>query len=104
MSLDQTSIHWFRQDLRVADNPALLSAARSGRVIPVYIFDDQIPQEFQIGGASRVWLHHSLDSLNHTLNGHLRCFRGNPETILEKLCTEYKKSFSPLSKSSGGAI
>ena len=89
MRLDQTSIHWFRQDLRVADNPALLSAARSGCVIPVYIFDDPIPQEFQIGGASRVWLHHSLDSLNHTLNGHLRCFRGNPETILEKLCKEY---------------
>ena len=89
MSSDQTSIHWFRQDLRVADNPALLSAARSGRVIPVYIFDDPIPQEFRIGGASRVWLHHSLDSLNHTLNGHLRCFRGNSETILEKLCKEY---------------
>ena len=89
MSFEQTSIHWFRQDLRIADNPALLSAARSGRVIPVYIFDDPIPDKFQIGGASRVWLHHSLDNLDHTLNGQLRCFRGNPEIILEKLCKKY---------------
>ena len=89
MSPDQISIHWFRQDLRTADNPALMSAASSGRVIPVYIFDDLIPDEFKIGSASKVWLHHSLDSLNNTLDGHLRCFRGNPETILEKLCKKY---------------
>ena len=93
MSINQTSIHWFRQDLRTADNPALLSAASSGRVIPVYIFDDSIPDELQISGASKVWLHHSLDSLNHTLNGHLRCFRGNPVTILEKLCKKYNVKY-----------
>ena len=89
MTLDQTSIHWFRQDLRTADNPALLSAASNGRVIPVFILDDLIPDEFQIGGACKVWLHHSLDSLNKSLNGHLRCFRGDPEAILENLCKKY---------------
>ena len=31
-------IVWFRQDLRLADNPALAAAARSGRpLLPVYI-------------------------------------------------------------------
>ena len=89
MTSDQTSIHWFRQDLRTADNPALLSAAGNGRVIPVFILDDLMPDEFHIGGACKVWLHHSLDSLNKSLNGHLRCFRGDPEAILENLCKKY---------------
>ena len=34
------AIHWFRQDLRLADNPALLAASAHGTVLPVYILDD----------------------------------------------------------------
>ena len=34
-------IVWFRQDLRLADNPALAAAADSGApVLPIYILDD----------------------------------------------------------------
>jgi deoxyribodipyrimidine photolyase len=33
-----TSIVWFRQDLWLADNPALAWAARRGSVFPVYIW------------------------------------------------------------------
>jgi deoxyribodipyrimidine photo-lyase len=39
--IDHTSIHWFRQDLRLIDNPALSAAAKIGDVLPVYILDDQ---------------------------------------------------------------
>ncbi|MEM8861137.1 MAG: deoxyribodipyrimidine photo-lyase, partial [Chloroflexota bacterium] len=35
-----TTIHWFRQDLRLADHPSLTDAARKGTVRPVYILDD----------------------------------------------------------------
>ena len=35
------SIVWFRQDLRIADNPALAEAAARGKVLPVYILDDE---------------------------------------------------------------
>ena len=38
---DYTFIHWFRQDLRLADNPALTAAAKNGNVLPIYILDDQ---------------------------------------------------------------
>ena len=31
------SIFWFRQDLRVADNPGLTKAVENGSVLPVYI-------------------------------------------------------------------
>ena len=34
------AIHWFRQDLRLADNPALTKATESDEVIPIYILDD----------------------------------------------------------------
>ena len=56
-------ILWFRQDLRLHDQPALIAAAHEGPVIPVYILDDETPGDWRIGGAQRWWLHHSLTSL-----------------------------------------
>ena len=52
-------IHWFRQDLRLSDNPAFSQATSQGIVLPVYILEDDNP----MGAASRWWLHHSLRSL-----------------------------------------
>lgn len=61
-------IVWFRQDLRVADNPALAAATDSGRpVLPVYILDDHAPGAWKPGGAARWWLHHSLAALADAL-------------------------------------
>ena len=61
-------IVWFRQDLRLSDNPALSAAAQTGRpVIAVYVLDDQSPGQWGIGGASRWWLHHSLTGLARSL-------------------------------------
>jgi deoxyribodipyrimidine photo-lyase len=37
---DAKSIVWFRQDLRIKDNPALMAATGIGEIIPVYIFDE----------------------------------------------------------------
>ena len=36
------SIVWFRQDLRIKDNPALLAATEVGEIIPVYIWMKRI--------------------------------------------------------------
>ena len=55
---------WFRQDLRIADQPALAAAAETGRpVVPLYVLDDVSPGPWRMGGASRWWLHGSLMSL-----------------------------------------
>jgi deoxyribodipyrimidine photo-lyase len=62
-----TSILWFRQDLRLHDNPALTAACAQGDVIPVYILDDDAPGDKRMGGASRWWLHHSLAALQKQL-------------------------------------
>lgn len=61
------SILWFRRDLRLADQAALVAAAEAGAVIPVYILDDDTPKHRRMGGASRWWLHHSLERLDASL-------------------------------------
>ncbi len=85
-----TTIHWFRQDLRLGDNPSLVAAAERGRVLPIYILDEVHPGGDEMGGASRWWLHHSLKSLNKQLNGSLQVFRGDPLTIIPKLVEELR--------------
>jgi deoxyribodipyrimidine photo-lyase len=82
----QPVIMWFRQDLRLADHPALTAAAVAGPVLPVYILDDKTPGDWRWGGASRWWLHHSLERLNETLPLVLR--HGETLAQLEKLIVE----------------
>ncbi len=77
---------WFRQDLRLAENPALAAAADSGPVLPLYILDDANAGDWKMGGASRWWLHHSLCRLNESLDGRLRVLSGDAEAELLGLC------------------
>ena len=63
------AIHWFRQDLRLNDNPSLESASQYENIIPIYILDDLNPGKFEMGSASKWWLHNSLNKLNESLNG-----------------------------------
>lgn len=85
-------LFWFRQDLRLSDNPGLLHATQNGSVLPIYILDDETPGEFKMGGASRWWLHHSLQSLNHSLKNKLNIYQGSAEKILPSLIKKYNIS------------
>jgi len=76
------AIHWFRQDLRLADNPALTQAATHTHVLPIYILDDNHAGDYALGGASRWWLYYSLLSLRDSLNGHLSIYQGDPLEVL----------------------
>ena len=66
--MSDPTILWLRRDLRLSDQAALVAAAGEGPVIPVYILDDDAPKHHRMGGASRWWLHHSLESLNKSLH------------------------------------
>ncbi len=85
-------IVWFRQDLRLADNPALSAAIDSGRpVLPVFILDDRGAGRWPMGGASRWWLHNSLASLATALRKHgapLILRRGPAAQVLHQLTGE----------------
>jgi deoxyribodipyrimidine photo-lyase len=80
------AIVWFRQDLRLQDNPALHAAvARGGGIVPLYILDDAGEGRWPAGGASRWWLHHSLAALDAALRergSRLIIARGDAATVL----------------------
>jgi deoxyribodipyrimidine photo-lyase len=60
---------WFRNDLRVADNPALADAARSGRPVVALFVLDRISEDIRgFGAASRWWLKGALDQLSSSLS------------------------------------
>ncbi len=59
---------WFRLDLRLADNPALLAGVSRGEpIIPVFIYAPEEEAPWGPGAASRWWLHHSLEALQVAL-------------------------------------
>ncbi|MBT8422444.1 MAG: DNA photolyase family protein, partial [Gammaproteobacteria bacterium] len=90
--METNTIHWFRHDLRLADNPALRTAARSGRLICLYILDEAAAGRHAPGGASRWWLHHSLTKLNASLaaqGGELLLARGDTLSILPQVVSKY---------------
>jgi deoxyribodipyrimidine photo-lyase len=86
--MNETQIVWLRRDLRMADNPALYHAAEAGPVVCVYVLDDDAPRHHRMGGASRWWLHHSLESLSNSLgkrNAKLILRRGDAVEELSKV-------------------
>ncbi len=81
------TILWFRHDLRLSDNPALIEAMARGAVVPLYIHEDAA------GGARAAdwWLHQGLEDLGRSLREFgatlvLRC--GEPLAVLRALVAE----------------
>ena len=65
---ERHSIVWFRNDLRLADNPALHAARERGApLICVFVLESDKGLRPH-GGASRWWLHHSLEALAASLD------------------------------------
>jgi deoxyribodipyrimidine photo-lyase len=90
-AVNGATIVWFRQDLRLRDNPALHAAVATGApVIPVYIWSPEEEGEWVPGAASRWWLHHSLTALAQEIESRgsrLILARGRALRVLKKLAT-----------------
>jgi len=92
MKQDALAIVWFRNDLRITDNPALSAALdRYQKILPVYIHAPHEHAPWEPGEASNWWLHHSLDSLGQSLESmgsYLLLKKGNSletlQTLIEK--------------------
>jgi deoxyribodipyrimidine photo-lyase len=106
MTIPSPCIVWFRQDLRLADNPALHRAVESGApIIPLFILEDASDEVRAPGAAARWWLHHSLERLGESLThagAPLVLRRGNAVDILPALidetgagCVYWNDSFDP---------
>jgi deoxyribodipyrimidine photo-lyase len=88
-----STLVWFRQDLRVCDNPALTAALELGAaIVPVFIFAPMEEAPWAPGGAARVWLHASLTRLDAELRllGSRLILRSGPDslTLLLELARE----------------
>ena len=87
------SIVWLRNDLRLADNPALVAATERGEpLLVVYIHDEVSPGIRPLGSATRWWLHHSLQALATeitSLGGHLVLRKGEGTAIIRELVEEH---------------
>lgn len=86
-------IVWFRQDLRLHDNPSLYYAAQNGPILPLFILDDENFGIWKRGGASRLWLHHSLENLSKKLKEKgcdLLLLKGKANEIIPKLIEKTK--------------
>ncbi len=86
----ERALHWFRNDLRLADNPALAAASEAGPALCLYILDTG-PDRRPIGAASRWWLSRSLHALGEALaakGGRLVLMRGDPAVLLPRIVAE----------------
>jgi deoxyribodipyrimidine photo-lyase len=115
MSTSAPTLVWFRQDLRLADNPTLIAAVRRGApIIPLFILDEDSPGIRPIGGAARWWLHKGLEALRADLEKlglHLVLRRGAAGPIIERLVEEqgvdavyWNRLYDPASRRRDEAI
>ncbi|WP_254773914.1 deoxyribodipyrimidine photo-lyase [Microbacterium sp. cf046] len=90
--MSKPSIVWFRDDLRIADNPALRAAVDLGvPVIGVYVLDEESDGIRPLGGAARWWLHGSLRSLAERLaerGGRLVLRRGPAGHVVREIVAD----------------
>lgn len=87
-----TSLVWLRDDLRLADNPALTAALEAAdSVAIVYVLDEESPETRPLGRASKWWLHHSLTALAADIaqrGGRLILRSGPARTVIPALVDE----------------
>ncbi len=109
------SVMWFRRDLRLEDNPALIAASKAGNngasceVTPLFVLD---PMFLERSGAPRLaFLFRSLRELNREMNGTLVVRVGNPVDVVAKVAQEVgatevfaAKDFAPYGQKRDAAV
>ena len=87
--MTKRAIFWFRRDLRLADNPALLAALDDAdEVIPLFILDDAISE--RAGEHRRAYLASSLRALNDSISQSLHVISGDAVEVLTAMMKKYK--------------
>jgi deoxyribodipyrimidine photo-lyase len=92
MPAPNSTILWFRNDLRLADNSALQAALEVGApIVPVFIWAPEEAGDWQPGAASKWCLHHALESLRESWQrrrGELILREGESLIVLRRLIRE----------------
>jgi len=82
------SLFWFRRDLRLSDNPALLDALAAGdETYLLFIMDEAIAE--RSGPYRRAYLSQSLARLSESVGGRLAVISGDQATVLKDFVDRY---------------
>ena len=110
----ETTLVWLRSDLRVADNPALAAALRTGGTVVAVHIEETDASLRRRGAASRWWLHHSLGTLAKDLAAlgvKLETLTGDAEaTLFERIAAHsasrvvWNRRYGPAEREIDGAI
>jgi deoxyribodipyrimidine photo-lyase len=90
MTMATPVLVWLRNDLRLADNPALAAACAAGPVVILYVLDED-PEIRPLGAASRWWLDKSLRALRTDIEaagGVLTLRRGVAHDVVREVVAE----------------
>ncbi|MBL6874968.1 MAG: deoxyribodipyrimidine photo-lyase [Flavobacteriales bacterium] len=94
----QSNIFWFRRDLRIEDNTALIQALNSSQsIIPIFVFDINIIKKLPKDDARISFIYNQLIGINKYLkrfNSSLLVLQGDPEKLILDLVQ--KKNISAL--------
>jgi deoxyribodipyrimidine photo-lyase len=82
------SVLWFRRDLRLADHPALASAAEAGPVVPLFVIDPHLWE--RSGPPRRQFLVGCLRALDDATGGRLVIRRGEPARVVPAVAAEVR--------------
>lgn len=103
-------VHWFRRDLRLADNTALMTAVTdsAGDVVPLFVLDDDLLKGKHIAPARVAFMLDCLRQLDAPLRemgSQLIVRRGKPEAEVLRLAQEtgadavyFNRDYTPASR------
>ena len=91
---EKVNIFWFRRDLRLTDNIGLNQALNNKlKVIPLFIFDENITTELDKDDARINFIYKQLESINNILltkyNSKLLVLKGKPFEVIQNLINKY---------------
>ena len=97
----KVNIFWFRRDLRLDDNTALMEALKDDLpVLPIFVFDDEILNKLPEDDARLSFIHEKLQQIRNELiqnhNSSVAFFHGKPIDVFNNLIKSYdvKKVFA----------
>ncbi len=104
-----TPIHcvWFKRDLRIHDHRPLLNAARSGKVLPIFIIEPDVIHAPDFGALHWQFIRESLIDLQQSLSAlgtPLQILQGNAVDVLQSLHTRLGFSTIWAHEETGNAI
>jgi deoxyribodipyrimidine photo-lyase len=79
-------VMWFRRDLRLRDNPALVQACAAPETLALFVLDPALWGP--AGDARRIWLIRSLRALDESLGGALVVRHGDPVAVVPHVARE----------------